>query len=335
MRALPLFLVGPLLVACASYRFEPDKPLQSASQNVGLDLRALRFGWSRGLVYWTHSKREHAVARAWFADKTSAPCAGGVPATQLLVDGESTNVIPAGVHEVEIGLPRNVVVDDVFQPRAFAYRNADRTFSDFDHDSVVDLKTQEGLCLRATAIDRAVPMTAASRQLVVGAVGGQIGGDDGNLRGLLGVQLGAGGWVGSWLLTGTVGFGGAFCDRQICGGQYDDTRVGAAFPVTLDARWTPGPRVAHHRMNLALLGARYTAVWASLPTATSTRTVLGHVVQAAIGWGSGAHPLGPFTHGERGTPQELSALLGVVISPDLPSPVAFMGGVEFRFFVPR
>jgi hypothetical protein len=316
-------------MGCASFHFEPELPMRARSGDTTLTLEMLRVEWSRRFVYEASSETQHAIANAWFTVPTRVPCGGGARSVEVTVDGGATAVLPPGKHELTVRFPRS------YGHREATFGLVDMGFDDFDVDAVIDLETTDGLCLRAPAVSRSVRMTAANRTFLVIDSVAQGGPSNGNVQGLFDVALGVGRWMGPVLTSATVGFGAVIAGNETSkDGRYHPT--GKAIPFTLDLRYdftgvgvSPG-----HQMNIGLVGLRYSNVWAAMSGSSSHPHLDVHVIQGVLSWAEGPHPLGPFHHGERGTLQELSFPVGVVVDPTLPQSVAFIGGMEMRLLLP-
>jgi hypothetical protein len=303
---------------CTLAHYAPEIPLRARSGDTAIELKQLDIGWSPAFVFEWRSTGNHAIAQAWLTRPTQAPCTGGVGSEGIMVDGSTTGIPMAGVHEIEVKFPHGL--------------------DDLELDAVVDLQTGDGLCVRAIAVSRSVRMEAAKRPYLVFSAGGGRTGDGVSTRALYDAKLGVALWGGPLLLSVTAGIGVARCDRDVCGGmpkQDLSPDPGWAVPVAFDLRYIVGSYAKLHTLWTAPVGLNYSYVYGRLPTPDGVHAVGTHLIQGVVGFGGSPFsiPLGPFRHRERGTLGELVLRCGAAFDADGGGP-SFTAGVDYRVMIP-
>jgi hypothetical protein len=306
-------------MACATARFEPSVPMRARSRDVTVTLEALRTGLlSREIVFESESTAPVSVREGWLTVATRAPCTGGADAAEIVIDdGRSpAGVLPAGKHEIAVRFHQSV--------------------NDFTLDTVVDLSLDGGRCVRAPAVSQSIPLVGRSRFVLSGTSALDFNSDVSGLRGFFGARIGGGAWLGSLLLTGEVGVGGALCNESLCGHSADGSlRSGFTVPLEVAAHYNLGSAIRGNMINFGLVGARYAFAPARLPAPGGDRQFAAHSVQAVLAWGIGDAIRGPFRHAERAPLFELMLPIGVLIAPGAPGGhVGFASGLTIRFLIP-
>src|SRR5438045_3515171 len=135
-------------VACSAcvVQFQPTLPMASRSDDLLLDLKALRFRKEVQVVFRSDGPSAHTIRAGWLTVPTRAPCSGGQETSRVAVDGVSGAALPAGTHEVTA-----------------AFEAGDAS----ELDLVVDLQLDDGACARAPAISQSIPMMASDRFAIV------------------------------------------------------------------------------------------------------------------------------------------------------------------------
>jgi len=279
-------------------------------------LTRVLLGAERRFVFATVAERPHPLKQAWMTVATRVPCSGGEEVTRLAVDDVATGLLPVGPHELRASV------------RGHEH--------DFELDAVIDIEIEDGGCVRTPVVSQSVPLVAPRLPVLFSTLG-----VDGNsalsgLSDIVSIRLGAGSWVGPFLLTGELGWAGAECKKALCG---ETSEHGMRHRSTLS-----GAAAAHVQVvsgeflgsfTNATLGARYSYVPVTLPAPGDTRQFGVHGFQAVLGWGVGISPGEPLRHQERGPMLELNVPIGVLYAPGAPEErVAFGLGFEFRILVP-
>jgi hypothetical protein len=318
MRSVALALLATASLGCP--RFQPTLPMHATTGDVDLALSYLRFRGPQ-VVLISRSTVPHTLVRAWATVPSRSPCTGGVEADALIIDegvGEgfgAGGALTPGTHQVALRFPDGSL--------------------DYTLDTVADLEIEEGACLRAPVLSQSVPLVPQKRPVLVISTGLLGNPDIGGLRAVTSLEVGAGGWLGPFLVNVQVGAGAAICNSALCGKDSSgNLNSGLAIPLALEARYGFGAGVLGRLQSAWFLGGRYAfePVW--LPATTGERSFQLQTLTAVLGWGSGDASRGPFRHLERAVPFEMAIPLGVAVAPDgLDRRVAFTGGLELRFLL--
>lgn len=303
-------------VGCRGPRYEPTVPMQARTGDVDITLKYLHT-LKREFTFETHSTLPHRVRNAWLTVPSRAACSDGAKTETIRVDGEAATVFGPGTHTVEVQ----------FGAPGRSYRE----------DLVVDLELEGGDCLRVPAISQSIPMQPNRPLVLIAALQAEGNADLSGLRGVAGVRLGAGGWLGPVLATAEAGIGGGLCNRTTCGqdgkGQLNN---GIAFPLAASARVFPLSYTANGFFNTAMLGARYTIMPVRLPALDGDRHFAVHGLHAILGWAVGDGAQGPFWHTERTAMFEIGIPIGIWVYPDASTnTVAFGSGFDIRVDIPE
>ena len=171
------------------------------------------------------------------------------------------------------------------------------------------------------------------RPVLVASTGLMGNPDIGGLRAVTSLEVGAGGWLGPFLVNFQVGVGAAICNAAVCGKDSSgNLNSGLAIPLALEARYSLGAGVIGRLQNAWFVGGRYAfePIW--LPTTAGQRAFQVQTLGAVLGWGFGDALPGPFRHLERAVPIEMAIPLGIAVAPDgLDRWIAFTGGLELRY----
>jgi len=286
--------------------------------DVDLQLESLRVGGSQEVAYATRSIEPHQISHAWLTLPTDVPCTGGAEADRIIVDDGrgAPGALPRGTHEIRARF--------------------DTSVRDLTLDLVVDVEIEHGGCLRAPAVSQSLPMVAPRRFVLVTSLDGGGNADLGGIRGMFGLRLGGGGWLGPVLVTAVAGIGEATCADQTCGKGADNmSRSGLAIPAALDLRYSVGSSTNGPFTGVLLVGARSSIMSARVPALDGDRRFLLYGLQGVLGFAWSDAPQGPFLHRERTPLAEFAIPVGVYWSPDTPTNhFAFALGLDVRFLVP-
>jgi hypothetical protein len=294
--------------------FQPTLPMAARSDDLRLDLKALRVRKELVVVFHSDGPAAHIIRTGWLTVPTRAPCSGGQEINEVAIDGVAGAALPAGRHEVTA---------------AFDAGDAGEL------DLVVDLQLDEGDCARAPAISQSIPMVASSRFAVV--VDTVLDGFK-TLRGVHtsgSVRLGGGVWLGPVLASASAGLGITACEVATCG-ENQERRNSATFPVAADLRYGLPSFRASRELMIPFVGARYTFMPVRADGLARDRRFDLHGFHALFALAAGP-PLGrgPFLRTERTSMIDGGLTLGVVVDPDGPGRrVGFSGGLAFRIQSP-
>jgi hypothetical protein len=299
-------------VGCA--RFQPVVPLRAQSADVDVQLRYLRLGPFGELLFSARSDQTHVISEAWLTVATRAPCTGGAQVDDVHVDGHSW-VLPAGEHEIAVWPTSGTL--------------------EFSLDTVVDMQADD-ICIRVPAVSQSLPLEAARRPALMSTLDVIFAPTSSGLRALVGVEVGAGQWVGPIQLSAQVGLAGAICQDWACGRDAQgNLRTGSAIPMSLAARYGLATAAVRRLVSAFFLDARYTVAPFWLPLADGEQRFTAQSLFAEIGWGFLEMPPGPFIHIERAIPLELAVPLGVTLQTGRGGPQAvFSGGLTLRYILP-
>ena len=242
---------------------------------------------------------------------TRSPCTGGQGLNDIRVDGHSW-VLPAGEHEISVWSNDGNI--------------------DLRLDTVVDIQTDQ-TCIRAPAVSQSLPLEASSRPALVSDLKVLFAPTPVGLDALIGVQGGAGVWVGSVQLIAEAGFGSATCQASACRRDAQgNLRGAAAIPFSLEARRGLGVATINHLANVFFRDASYTrdAVLVAAAERLTAQSAFGE-----LGWGLLEVPPGPFRHLERAVPIEMAIPLGVTVQTGGGNAHAvFSGSLVLRYLLP-
>ena len=297
-------------------RFEPVMPMHATTGDVDLALAFLRFRGPQ-VVLTSRSAAPHTLMRAWATVPSRSPCAGGVEADALIVDqglGPAGALTP-GTHQVAIRFPEGAL--------------------DYALDTVADIEIEDGVCLRAPVLSQSVPLVPPKRPVLVIATGLVGNADIAGLRAVTSLEVGAGGWLGPFLVNVQLGVGAAICNAAVCGKDSSgNLNSGLAIPLALEARYGFGAGVVGRLQSAWFVGGRYAfePVW--LPAVGGERSFQVQTIGGVLGWAFGDAVPGPFRHLERAAPIEMAIPLGITVAPDgLNRQIAFTGGLELRYLL--
>jgi hypothetical protein len=303
--------------ALGCFRFQPTLPMHALTGDVDLSLALVRFR-PREFVLTSRSTLPHTLVRAWLTVPSRSPCAGGLEADALLVDGATAyaGTLTPGEHQIAVRFPDNAI--------------------DYTLDTVADLEIEGGLCLRAPVLSQSIPLVPERRPVLVIATGVIGNADLSGLRAVSSLEVGAGAWLGNLLVNGQVGVGVAICTPAVCGKTSDGgLNSGLAIPLAVEARYGFGGGIVGRLASAWFVGGRYVfePVW--LPALGGERSFQVQTLEGVLSWGFGDAFPGPFGQVPRALPFELAVPLGVALGIGTPNGSAtFVGGVELRYLFP-
>jgi hypothetical protein len=272
----------------------------------------------REYTFVSRARASHTIGQAWLTVPTRVPCSGGAEVDGVVVDGavETPAFLPAGEHELGVRF--------------------DRGGNETRLDLVVDLETEDGLCVRAPALSQVIVMEPARRPFVVISATVDGNTDLHGLRDVTGLQLGAALWAGPVLVTGLAGIGVAVCNEATCGREdKNNLRNALAFPASVDAKVLLTSFSHGVATSLISVGARYSFVHAELPALTGDRPLTAHGLQGYLSWGFADRMGESMRHAERGAVYELTIPVGVLMDTGAASGgVVVTAGIGTRFFFP-
>lgn len=289
--------------------------MTAKSADIQLELKSIIVSQHPEFVVSSKSNQSHTIVSGWLTEGTRAPCTGGVHVEDILIDGSSaaSTRLLNGEHELRV----------IFK----------QLKHEFELNLVLDLQIDEGECARVPVVSQSIPNTAQKRLAVVVGMPieghGALSGSNGYVAG----TVGAGGWLGSTLITGAVGVGGDICNKNTCGETSDGrTKRALALPSSLLAQYYPTFSSNAGFLVTPFIGARYSFVPAWLNTLDGKRQIGLHGLHAYIGWGIGDGTPGPFQRMERSQLMEIGIPVGVWFDPTSSSNrFAFGAGFELRF----
>ncbi|HVT07913.1 MAG TPA: hypothetical protein VHO67_10665 [Polyangia bacterium] len=305
-----LALLALLAFGCA--RFQPVTPLHARSADVDIQLSYLRLGKYGQMVFAAQASETHIISQAWFTVPTRSPCSGGTELDDVRVDGGSW-VLPAGSHEIAL--------------------RSSSVILQYGLDTVVDIQTDRG-CIRAPAVSQSVPLDASPRVALISTIDALFAPMPGGLWAFIGLQAGAGKWLGPVQLIAQAGYAAASCTAMACGRDAQgNLRTGPAVPVTLEARYGLATLMAGDLANVLFLDARYTVTPFWLPLPDGEQRFTAQSLFGELGWGYLVRVPGPLRHLERAAPIELVVPLGVTIQTGggQKTEAVFSGGVALRY----
>jgi len=313
--ALSVVLAAPVLACAGHYR--PVLPMSARSDDLRLELRALRILKYTEYIFRSDSASGHTLREAWLTVAGRAPCTGGQIADGLKVDDGEDFALPPGTHQVTVvfeGAPGDGL------------------------DVVVDLRMEDGRCARAPAISQSIPLEASQRYTLL--LDTTLDGYQ-TLRGLddtVGFRLGGGIWLGRTLVTAAAGLGISECEVSTCGPSGNNAKKPSyGLAASADLRYALAPYVFVDGPVLPSLGLRYSYTPVRVPALTGERRFDLHGLHAllCLGIGPGRLQRGPFRRAERTQNMEVAIPVGVVLDPDGPTrKVAFSAGLAFRIQMP-
>jgi hypothetical protein len=294
--------------------------MRGANADVDMTLTRIAVGGNvRDFSFATRSDLPHGLRRGWLTVPTREPCSGGAEVTQLFIDGEpsATGLLPVGLHEV----------------RARIESNAD----DLALDAVIDLEIEDKGCLRAPAVSQSIAISVPNRMVLMTDLFIEGNSALSGLRSAIGIHVGAGAWLGRFLLTGGLGFAEAVCDPDLCGkDDMGNARSRGAFSLAANADYLVGSARINRLFNFLTVGARYSYLPATIPAPEGDRHFDVHSFNAVLTWSYGdtmAH--GPFQRQERGPVAQLAIPIGLVYAPGAPKEHTGFGiGLSVRILLP-
>ncbi len=316
-RTALLGLLAVASLAACQVAVEPQRPMRGRSEDVRLDLRRIDVG-PNVFVFDSHAAVLRRLRLAYYTVPTRVPCSGGVQARAITVDGEDgdRDQLPGGNHTLRI----------VFGRQSIAY----------DLNTVIDIETDDGTCLRTPAISQVVGLAPVSRWTLTISGEALTNTTFVGLRGIFGFAVGLGRWAGPVFVSGQVGAGQSVCAADVCGKDSNgQLRYQAALVADADLRlplftWE-GPQASL----IPSVGLHYGFASGSVPALAGAQRFSAHYLQAVLGFSMAGLTHGPFVQVPRASFYEFAIPFGVVMDPGGPDHrVAFAGGLQVRFVLP-